>query len=261
MDIHKPRPVHNWREFLTEIGTIVIGVLLALGAEQAVEAIHWRDQVVDARTAITAETAKNLQSGIVRMRVAACVESRLDSVARIVDAASISGKLPPVGNIRTPPLSLWPRGAWESMMASQTALHFPREELSDLTDLYNSVSRANDRNLQETEVWAQIDTIVGPGRRLDPASEAPLRNAVSLARSYNRGLALAGLRILQAVEKRTMAFSAQDSRDIVRAERQALPCVPLGAIVPPNYGQGPLDNVMPEYEAALKHLPAFKQAD
>ena len=33
MDIHKPKPVHNWRELLTEIGTIVIGVLIALAAE------------------------------------------------------------------------------------------------------------------------------------------------------------------------------------------------------------------------------------
>ena len=31
MDIHKPKPWHGVREFLKEIGTIVIGVLIALG--------------------------------------------------------------------------------------------------------------------------------------------------------------------------------------------------------------------------------------
>ena len=37
MDIHKPKPWRGWPEFLKEIGTIVIGVLIALGAEQGVE--------------------------------------------------------------------------------------------------------------------------------------------------------------------------------------------------------------------------------
>jgi hypothetical protein len=38
MDIHKPKPIHNFREFLSEIGVIVCGVLIALILEQAVEA-------------------------------------------------------------------------------------------------------------------------------------------------------------------------------------------------------------------------------
>ena len=44
MDIHKPKSIRNWREFLTEIGTIVLGVSIALAAEQAVEWWHWRGQ-------------------------------------------------------------------------------------------------------------------------------------------------------------------------------------------------------------------------
>ena len=34
MEIHKPKPIHNWRDFLKEVGTIVLGVCVALGAEQ-----------------------------------------------------------------------------------------------------------------------------------------------------------------------------------------------------------------------------------
>jgi hypothetical protein len=45
VEIHKPKPVHNWREFLTELGTIVLGICIALGGEQALEWNHWRNQV------------------------------------------------------------------------------------------------------------------------------------------------------------------------------------------------------------------------
>ncbi len=37
MDIHKPKPVHSWREFATEIGIVVIGIAIALGGEQIIE--------------------------------------------------------------------------------------------------------------------------------------------------------------------------------------------------------------------------------
>ncbi len=37
MHLHLPKPLHGWREFLGEVGIIVIGVPLALGAEKVVE--------------------------------------------------------------------------------------------------------------------------------------------------------------------------------------------------------------------------------
>ena len=44
MHFHLPKPLHGWREFAGEVGIIVIGVLIALGAEQMVEAVHARNQ-------------------------------------------------------------------------------------------------------------------------------------------------------------------------------------------------------------------------
>lgn len=46
LDIHKPKPVHSWREFLPEIG--VIGVLMALTGEQLVEAAQTARRVIKA---------------------------------------------------------------------------------------------------------------------------------------------------------------------------------------------------------------------
>lgn len=40
MEIHKPKAAHSWREFLVEIGTIVCGILIALGLEQVVETVQ-----------------------------------------------------------------------------------------------------------------------------------------------------------------------------------------------------------------------------
>ena len=57
MDIHKPRPWHNWRDFLKELGTIALGVSIAIAAEQAVEWWHWQGEVQTARKTLMAEIA------------------------------------------------------------------------------------------------------------------------------------------------------------------------------------------------------------
>ncbi|HTK72654.1 MAG TPA: hypothetical protein VL331_09175 [Croceibacterium sp.] len=59
MHIHLPKPLHGWREFIGEVGIIVIGVLIALAAEQAIEALHHRSQVHDAIAALHAESNEN----------------------------------------------------------------------------------------------------------------------------------------------------------------------------------------------------------
>ena len=66
MDIHKPKPWHGLREFLKEYLIIVVGVLTALGAEQAVEMIHRHEAVGEARRALNAEVTFDLAGGFDR---------------------------------------------------------------------------------------------------------------------------------------------------------------------------------------------------
>jgi len=41
LDVHPPHsPTHTWKDFLIHIATIVVGLLIAIGLEQTVEAIH-----------------------------------------------------------------------------------------------------------------------------------------------------------------------------------------------------------------------------
>jgi len=59
MHFHLPKPLHGWREFAGEVGIIVIGVLIALGAEQLVERLHHHSQVHGAIEKLRAEGAIN----------------------------------------------------------------------------------------------------------------------------------------------------------------------------------------------------------
>jgi hypothetical protein len=274
MEFHKPKPFHNWREFFKEYAIIVIGVLTALAAEQAVEAWHWRSQVREAREVIASEMAYNLEGAIWRMRTIDCVERRLDSLAKILDEAARTGNLPPVGYIAQSPRHMWRSGAWDSVVASQTATHFPREQLADLGALYKVVQRIEDYSMPDAMVWGDLYAMVGPGRRLDPTSEAGLRSAISRARNTVRTIAnLSTFLVAQAgpldmpftkseLDKLAMARKASLSQppqgiDISSsATSPTLICLPVGA-VPPNYGEAPVKNSADFVSNAAKFLPDF----
>jgi hypothetical protein len=80
MHFHLPKPLHGWREFVGEVGIIVIGVLIALGAEQLVETAHWRHQVEAFRSVVHRELADNLGTYEYRIKENGCVKRRLDEL-------------------------------------------------------------------------------------------------------------------------------------------------------------------------------------
>jgi hypothetical protein len=227
----------------------VLGVSVALAAEQGVEWWHWRGQVAEARVLITSELARNVNESILRVRTEKCGERRLDELAAILDNASKTGTLPPVGDIGNTAPGLWASGAWESAQGSQAAVHFPRQELASLTAIYKFIQLAVERNAAESVNWSTLFTMVGPGRRLDPASEARLREAMSQARTLNRIIAVNAANIVQDVVALNPPFSSHDLEVIARAEREPLVqsrnnfsftgyvCAPIEA-VPAVYGQG-----------------------
>ena len=72
MDIHKPKAAHSLREFAVEIGTIICGILIALGLEQAVEALHRGAEVREAREALRVDIAKHMQLLAMEVREDRC---------------------------------------------------------------------------------------------------------------------------------------------------------------------------------------------
>ena len=78
MDIHTPKhPVRSLREFLKEVGIIVLGVLRALGAEQTVEWVHWRQQVEITDEALQQEIRSDLRPSYERHADEHCKNDRI----------------------------------------------------------------------------------------------------------------------------------------------------------------------------------------
>ena len=67
MHFHLPKPLHGWREFVGEVGIIVLGVLIALGAEQVIDNLHSRNEVKQTRQALTPNSGITSQLSIIAL--------------------------------------------------------------------------------------------------------------------------------------------------------------------------------------------------
>jgi len=88
---HKAKPWHGWREFAKELGTIVLAVIIALGAGQAAEWLHHRNEIREAREALHGELVVNASSLRTNLLEDQCLLSAMD-----YDERALKGEtLPP----------------------------------------------------------------------------------------------------------------------------------------------------------------------
>src|SRR3954468_23738028 len=100
MHVHLPKPLHGWREFAGEVGIIVLGVGIALAAEQVLEAAHWRQIVAAEDRALAEEVQSNDGVLIARVMMQPCVDRRLAELTEVFrrhDAGEPLGLSGPIG--------------------------------------------------------------------------------------------------------------------------------------------------------------------
>ncbi|MGH9596598.1 MAG: hypothetical protein ACRD3K_07360 [Edaphobacter sp.] len=118
LDVH---PAHHsattWRDFFVHIATIVLGLLIAIGLEQTVEAIHHRHQRAELTEQMRVEAKSNLpliRESIARLQVQAGYMQALEDalLAGKVSGADVEvhGVPPPVGSnlYISPSRATWP---------------------------------------------------------------------------------------------------------------------------------------------------------
>src|SRR5881398_1551988 len=81
MHFHLPKPTHGWREFAGEVGIIVLGVLIALGAESLLEDWRWQQQVGESNEVFKTELGEAAGNAYERLALQDCLTARLKQIA------------------------------------------------------------------------------------------------------------------------------------------------------------------------------------
>ncbi|MBV9549058.1 MAG: hypothetical protein JO256_05225 [Alphaproteobacteria bacterium] len=183
MDIHKPKPWHNWREFLKELGTIALGVCIALAAEQGVEWLHWQAQVKVARQALLAEIADNNARFFARrVAVHACMDRQINEADAILTA--LEEKRPPgkFTNFRAGAGGQLVDSEWQSQRASQVLTHFPHGEVAVMSFYYAQIPDFVGWNTEEFAAWSDLSVLQKPMAGMTVSDLLRLRSSLALVR-------------------------------------------------------------------------------
>jgi hypothetical protein len=167
LDVHSPHEAaHSWKDFLIHIGTIAIGLLIALALEAGVEALHHRHIVREARENIRQEMELNLS------------EAAKDETYIEADHANMEANLARLQKLRTDKHALdhqtmhftfeWSGmkdSAWHSARDSGALAYMPTEEVQDDADLYDDQEMMNK---QAVEIFTQQSLVTVP-LRMEPS--------------------------------------------------------------------------------------------
>ena len=181
MRFRLPRPLHGWREFGGEVGVIVLGVLIALGAQQVVEAIHDREAVAQLRSALRAELADDRARWEDMRASDPCTRQRLDALDHWADTAPAHARLG-----RAYRLMLWNMhsSSWDIAKASPAAAQIPLEERLTYADLYAGIDNWREYLAEERVNAITLSALLASADQ--PDSRRQIRFHVAKARVLQR---------------------------------------------------------------------------
>ena len=224
------KPLHGWREFFGEVGVIVLGVLIALGAQQLIERRNWQAQVRQANDAFKTELLDAAGSAYERLAVQHCLQDRLRAIAdRLNEPGSqwrgmpetfkgaetyYSNVLPVV--YRAPGRASL-TDAWRNALADDTIDHLDSQQARNLSLAYAIVQIFNDYGLEEAAIGTKLSPL-SSDRMLDEGIRMDMLQTVSRLDGLNNATVTVSKQLLEAIRASHLRFDRAE----VRKQREEL---------------------------------------
>lgn len=145
-------PSMGWKAFWSEIVIVVLGVVIALAANEAMQEWSWRGKVADGKARLLDETANVFEWSAEQYATQPCIRAQLDRLTRrLLDSGEVLEPAPMYSEPSSPhnsrfvvrlPYRPWHMPTWESLVADGTATRFPAQAQAD----YSAVATLTDVN-------------------------------------------------------------------------------------------------------------------
>jgi hypothetical protein len=183
MHFHLPKPLHGWREFIGEVAIIVLGVVIALGAESAVQSIEWQHKV----DAAVADMNNELGAGdgpeaYERLAVHDCVATQLDRLRAAIERGDRGQSNKLIDQFWLPNRT-WDSLARDAANTADVAAHMPHERMLQYRIAYEMVpdmQRLAEKELADLGHLRALPTSGGPLGTEEKLSEVDAVEALKL---------------------------------------------------------------------------------
>ena len=147
------------RKFGREVGSVVLGVLIALGLGEVANGIRWRFDAAEARSAMLTDFERDAGVMHERQLARSCIERRLGDVEALVKQARRSGELPLVGAIGRPPTRPLVTAAWDMSVSSGVLPHLSRADASGFSADFDMIKEMAGDFKTKRALWAKLSAL------------------------------------------------------------------------------------------------------
>ena len=176
----KLKPPHGWSAIGWELLIVTLGVLIALGAQQMVEAANWRREVAGFRDSVRGEISRDLWTYPYRSAQKRCINARLDELQHWLDSWRAGRPLTLTGPIGIPVSAVIRTRAWDGRDAG-TLAHMSRSERVEYGFLYSEFANNEVHRLDERAAWIELASFDG-ATLLDHQDQMRLQGLIFRAR-------------------------------------------------------------------------------
>ena len=145
------RPLHGWRAFFGEVGVVVLGVLLALGAQQLVQDIQIGSDIREFRKTIDREIGMNVYALDLRASQFDCDRQKLAELTKWLNQSRSELSVPAIYP-HGPLVPSRARSAWDSRDA-ETYRQLPVDIRQRYAMFYDDID--NDWDLNKMQLAAR----------------------------------------------------------------------------------------------------------
>jgi hypothetical protein len=183
MDVHMPGAAHSWREFLTEVGMIVVGVLIALSAEQVVLRWEMAHRLHLTELQMRAELANDDgPQGAMRVAISPCVTGILEKIRTEAESGASRADLLTAIGAYDLPHATWDDPAYRAALASGIGAQMDAATYSKWSYVYSVIPALDREDERETHDAGDLQALSRTGGPITPDERSQvLRAAATLA--------------------------------------------------------------------------------
>lgn len=220
-------PPNGWRAVWWELIIVVLGVLIALAAQQAVETWNWRSAVAVEREVLRAEVRDNLNSVQDRLVLEPCMVRKLEDIRIVLEREAKGQPLEIAGRVGLPLPSGGAKGAWNIALAGQGLAHMPHEEQLGFSNAFSSFENWDRIREDEREAWLDLAVLDRPDTLTD-ADWVDIRRAYARAAAAHIRIASVGPFIFRSAGMGQRPYSEATARERLKKARYGSElCEPL----------------------------------
>jgi len=215
-----PERWHDWRNDARELAIVVIGVLIALLAQEVVQSWEWKQKVTAAERAMRHEMLWDNGPQLYQRAVMhPCAVQRLDAIRAAVETGKPRAEIAALTDSYSAPYFSYDSIARDAANTSDVAGHMPADTMDLFAIVYTQMAPMTRNSEKEVADLAQLHALSHNGGALRAAERDKALSAVEALRSDDHlmwlvsGWTMPKLRELGSLDAERVREMMDDARD------------------------------------------------